>query len=638
VGLPLGVGRLIWYRWRTTLGVMGGFAFAGRAYRLGAAVIAGLVVVLALVAAAGAAAPSGAVLAFGLNDYGELGSTTNLGALNANPTPALVGLPGAVGTVTQLAAGYGHSLVLTSSGQLYAFGINNYGQLGSTTNNGTSNPNATPTLVTLPGAVGTVTRIAAGNGYSLVATSSGQLYAFGNNHDGQLGSATNNGKLNPNPTPTPVTLPGAVGTVAQVAAGTDHSLVMTSSGQLYAFGDNHDGQLGRTTNSGTYTANPTPTAVALPGAVGTVIQIAAGNRHSLVATSSGQLYAFGNNYSGELGSTTNNGNPLSVNPTPALVALPGAVGKVTQLTAGNGDSLVATSSGQLYAFGDNQYGQLGNSTNSGTSHQNPTPTLVALAGATIDTMAKGSEAEHALVLVSDLTITSSALPASRVNTLYRTALSGAGGGAALFWSASGLPGGLSLDAGSGVISGTPTSVGSFPVTITLTDGYGNQTSQTLTLTIAPAPAAQCPAGQSGTRPDCRTPVVLTRVSQTHRSWRERNAHKRKHGPPVGTTFSFLLNKPATVRLAFTQRLAGRQVNRRCVAPSRRNRRQRRCTRTVTTATLSLNAHAGRTHLAFNGRISRAKTLPLGSYALIMVARAGGQSTRPQTLRFTVAAS
>jgi hypothetical protein len=161
----------------------------------------------------------------------------------------------------------------TATGRLYAFGDNYWGQLGSTTNNQAEAANPTPTVVTLPGATGPVTQVAAGSDDSFAVTSTGQLYAFGNNDYGQLGSATNNGTSNANPTPTPVTLPGATGPVTQIAAGFGHSLAVTSTGQLYAFGNNVSGQLGSATNSGNETANPTPAPVGLPA--GTTISTVA---------------------------------------------------------------------------------------------------------------------------------------------------------------------------------------------------------------------------------------------------------------------------------------------------------------------------------------------------------------------------
>ena len=91
-----------------------------------------------------------------------------------NPTPTPVGLPGDIGPVTQVAASGAHSLVVTASGQLYAFGSNFWGQLGSSANNV---PDPTPTVVGVPGEVGPVTEVAAGGGHSLAVTASGQLYA-----------------------------------------------------------------------------------------------------------------------------------------------------------------------------------------------------------------------------------------------------------------------------------------------------------------------------------------------------------------------------------------------------------------------------------------------------------------------------
>jgi alpha-tubulin suppressor-like RCC1 family protein len=332
--------------------------------------LASLLALLALIAATAPSTSPGQLYAFGYNRFGQLGNATNNGTTAPNPTPTPVTLSGAVGPVTQVAAGVNHSLAVTAGGQLYAFGDNFYGELGSATNNKTLQPNPTPTPVTLPGAVGPVTHVAAGGGHSLALTASGQLYAFGFNYVGELGSATHNKTFEPNPTPTQVTLPGAVGPVTQIAAGTGHSLAVTTSGQLYAFGLNLWGQLGNPTNANTGEPNPTPTQVALPGAVGPVTQVAAGGAHSLALTASGQLYAFGDNFYGQLGNASND-KTQDPNPTPTRVTLPGAVGPVTQVAAGGGHSLALTASGQLYAFGYNRWGQLGNTANNKT--QEPIP-------------------------------------------------------------------------------------------------------------------------------------------------------------------------------------------------------------------------------------------------------------------------
>jgi alpha-tubulin suppressor-like RCC1 family protein len=496
-------------------------------------------ILLCLPAASASAAP-GQVFTFGQNHFGELGNTTNNGTQMPNPSAGLLSLPGAVGSVVELAAGEVHSLVVTSAGQLYAFGENNLGQLGTTKNVEHGEPNPTPAAVILPGASGPVVKVAAGGLFSLALTSTGQLYAFGFNSGGQLGNTTNIGTDTANPTPTPVTLPGAVGPVMQIAAGAAHGLALTSSGQLYAWGSNFFGQLGNETHVGTATPNPTPTPVTLPGAVGSVVQIAAGGDDTLVATSSGQLYTFGENEDGQLGVETNIGTPEPTptpalvalpgasgpvvqvsagishsivltasgqvfafgagtygelgtgsvgphNPTPALVSLPGAVGQPVQVVAGERQSFVVTSSGQLFAFGRNIYGQLGSATNAGTETPNPTPTPVAFPfGTTIDTVARGPEAQHTLALVSELAVLSSTLPAGQVGVHYSATAVSAGGLGAFSWSAEGLPAGLSI-AANGQISGTPTSSGASDVVLHVSDIFGvSATSATIPLTIAPA--------------------------------------------------------------------------------------------------------------------------------------------------------
>ncbi len=338
--------------------------------------------VVVVPASAGATVPVGSVLAFGSNACGELGSTTNLRTFKPNPTPTVVSLPGAQGSVTQAAAGDCFSLVLTSTGQVFAFGDNYYGQLGNTTNVGrlVGLPNPTPTLVRFPGIEGKVTKVAAGGSFSLALSSSGQLYGFGSDAPGDLGRppAPGTGSHDAEPTPALITLPGLDGFVTQIAAGLYHSLVLSSTGQLYAFGYNWWGQLGSTTNVSTYKANSTPTVVSLPGIQGHVTGIAAGANFSLALTSAGQLYAFGDNTYGQLGNTTNIGK-LTANPTPTPVTIPGLAAKVTQIAAGGYHSLALTSTGQLYAFGANEAGQLGNTTDNGDTGYvaHPTPTLVS---------------------------------------------------------------------------------------------------------------------------------------------------------------------------------------------------------------------------------------------------------------------
>jgi alpha-tubulin suppressor-like RCC1 family protein len=427
------------------------------------------------------------LFAFGSNQYGQLGVATGSGVAGPNPTPRLLALPGAVGRVAALATGSTHSLVLTSTGELYTFGENQFGQLGRAANSGTENANRVPERVSLPGASGQAVQIAAGVEQSLALTSTGQLYAFGGNRYGELGNAANAGSQIPNPTPTPVVLPGASGQVVQIAAGVEQSLALTSTGQLYAFGGNRYGELGRAANAGTPAPNPTPAPVSLPVAAGPVRSIAAGGFHSLALTVSGLIYAFGRNTDGQLGNAAGTGGEQA-NSAPLAVTLPGANGPAIGLAAGAAHSLAITASGELYSFGSNLDGQLGRAASSGTANANPTPARVALpAGTTIDTVARGATADFAVAQAADLAVLSSSLPLGQVGVPYATYAAAAGGVGGYTWSASGLPPGLSIDPASGQISGTPSAAGTSAVVLGVTDVFGvSATSAPILLTTAAA--------------------------------------------------------------------------------------------------------------------------------------------------------
>lgn len=108
--------------------------------------------------------------------------------------------------------------------------------------------------------------------------------------------------------------------------------------------------------------------------------------------------------------------------------------------------------------------------------------------------------------------------------------------------------------------------------------------------------------------------------------------------PRGTTFSFTLNEAASVHLAFTQAASGHMVAGHCRAPSRRNARKRACRRTVTVGTLTLAAPAGADRVRFEGRLSASRKLKPGRYRLVASATAGGLTSVPRSLTFTILAA
>ncbi len=281
---------------------------------------------------------SGYVYAWGDNNDGQLGNGTTT---NSSSVVQVTGLSG----VTSVAGGGFDSLALTSAGTVYAWGYNSYGQLG----NGTTTSSSTPVQVT---GLSNVSALASGQYQSLALTASGTVYAWGYNADGELG----NGTTTNSSIPAPVSALSGV-SVTAVAGGLMHSLVLTSAGTVYAWGNNSYGQLG----NGTTTNSSAPVQVTGVSGFG-VTAVAAGGYHSLALTAAGTVYAWGYNAYGQLGNGTTGSSSAPVQ----VTGLPSSAG-VTAIAGGEYDSLALTSAGTVYAWGYNNFGQLGNGTTTNSS-------------------------------------------------------------------------------------------------------------------------------------------------------------------------------------------------------------------------------------------------------------------------------
>ena len=154
------------------------------------------------------------------------------------------------------------------------------------------------------------------------------------------------------------------------------------------------------------------------------------------------------------------------------------------------------------------------------------------------------------------------------------------------------------------------------------------------------------AGASGapgtTGPSLISPLTvagkptLTALAQSASKWRRGHQQAKISRAPVGTTFSFNLSKPATVKLAFTQKASGRKVRGACKAPNPSNASKRKCTRTILAGALSLPGHAGLNKLRFQGLLPSGKSLKLGSYNVSLTARdSAGLQSAAQSLSFSI---
>jgi DNA-binding beta-propeller fold protein YncE len=161
-------------------------------------------------------------------------------------------------------------------------------------------------------------------------------------------------------------------------------------------------------------------------------------------------------------------------------------------------------------------------------------------------------------------------------------------------------------------------------TFTVNDGHNTSVPQTATITVGPRP----PLGPPPPVPQ------FSRLGQSHARWRE-PGKPRKHAPPVGTTFSFVLNTTGRVTMTFTQRLPGRTVGGKCVAPSRRNARRHACTRLKPRGSKAFAGQNGINHREFLGNIRHLGPLPVGRYAVAFTAAAHNLHSKATTLRFTI---
>jgi alpha-tubulin suppressor-like RCC1 family protein len=228
------------------------------------------------------------------------------------------------------------SLAITTDGSLWAWGANNYGQLGD----GTVTERLSPVPVLENGSFMTgISEVAAGGYHSLALKSDGSLWAWGYNSHGQLGDGTTLNRRSA----VPVRVNGFPMTgVAAMAANLEHSLAIKSDGSLWAWGANNYGQLGDGTTTDRYSPVPVlDNGIPMTG----VVAAAAGGYHSLALKSDGSLWAWGDNTEGQLGNNT-----LSLIPIPVIEGGFPMTG-VAAVAAGVLHSLALKTDGSLWAWG-----------------------------------------------------------------------------------------------------------------------------------------------------------------------------------------------------------------------------------------------------------------------------------------------
>ena len=269
------------------------------------------------------------VYVWGSDSQGQLG----LGS--QKPFARYLALPKCVsfGTnISKIECGNDHSALITDRGHLFVMGSNQDGKLGI--GDSTLLCTSDPTLV--EGLAQPVSDVACGDDHTLAVTTAGELFAWGKR--ALLGLRTFDSPTQNCFFPERVNLDAKV-RVESVAAGSRHSLAIDDGGSVYAWGDNSEGQLG-TGLQGKDEERPRVLSQVRERAVG----VACGALHSLVLGYSGRVYAMGCNANGQLGTGSQTGYMLE-----QVAALDGY--RIKKVRARGHASAAVTSSGELFIWG-----------------------------------------------------------------------------------------------------------------------------------------------------------------------------------------------------------------------------------------------------------------------------------------------
>lgn len=288
----------------------------------------------------------------GENVVGQLGNGTNGFDIK---TPVEVSMPdGFDSKIVSVSAGLLHTTFLTEDGDVYAFGFNNNGPLGT----GDEETRTTATRVEALDDVNIAT-IENGNGVSYAISDTGTLYAWGTNSNGQLGLGDQSERH------VPTVVEALVNeTVVLVSSGTSHTLALTADGQVYAFGSNTDGQLGSPDaleDDGT-PARRAVEPVLVEGLPSNVVSVTADTKTSYAVTEDGRVFGWGENRYGQLLQGTDNGDgTFDVDTADVLapVELPDLPGNVVEVKGGARWGAALTEDGDVYVWGPNDEGPSG---------------------------------------------------------------------------------------------------------------------------------------------------------------------------------------------------------------------------------------------------------------------------------------
>jgi alpha-tubulin suppressor-like RCC1 family protein len=223
--------------------------------------------------------------AFGVNSFAQLGFGHNRVVNEIQIVEELCDQQ-----IIDFANGLNHCIARNSSGKVYCWGWNKWGLLGI----GSQDESFHKPILSQYLNNEFVIDISCGGFHSLVLTNCGEMYAWGYNYHGQVGNGCNDTQL------IPIKVKGFNNErVVTIFCGFNHSMALTECGHVYSWGYNGWGQLG--IGNTVHSNEPIFVAVIDENKCNVIIEkISCGSNHSLLLSSDGYIYAFGHNRSGEL--------------------------------------------------------------------------------------------------------------------------------------------------------------------------------------------------------------------------------------------------------------------------------------------------------------------------------------------------
>ncbi|XP_018620878.2 secretion-regulating guanine nucleotide exchange factor isoform X1 [Scleropages formosus] len=338
---------------------------------------------------------SSALFTWGANSHGQLGHAYAEDVYE--PRVARCELP--AGGLRALCGGGGHSALITEAGQLLVCGQNHRGQLGL-------GHTSEVTTFRLCFSLGqrSVRQVSCGWDFTLILTDGGQVLACGSNTYGQLGLPQV-----PGHTAEPLPLQALKEHVLCVAAGLRHALAVTCLGGVYQWGKGLSSQAKRALSPQAIPEHLTSKEPCLvPGLDDVTPQrVVAGAAHCVCLTTGGDVFLWGSNKQGQLGTTR------SFVAWPALLDRTLMGGEsVTDVWSGWAHLVAKTESGRVFSWGRSDYGQLGRAVSASQSLRVPSGDsvtvdsgLVACIPVQVEALAGAAQiacgSEHNLAIVGD---------------------------------------------------------------------------------------------------------------------------------------------------------------------------------------------------------------------------------------------